>query len=114
MKFNSAAVGVLFLALAAGCGDSDSAKSEPGDHAAYGARPCATWFAYMGYEDRFAGADWLLRNTIAEHGIERDMSPDLMTIEKFMDGITEACSQTSSETLLETVADDLFTASEDF
>ncbi|MEU8700080.1 hypothetical protein AB0C61_20910 [Streptomyces sp. NPDC048680] len=67
----------------------------------------------MGDEDRFVGAEWLLRKVMAANGTEEDVGSDSMTVEQFMDGITEACGQAAMDTRLETVADDVFAANED-
>ncbi|MFE7238227.1 hypothetical protein [Streptomyces sp. NPDC057580] len=64
--------------------------------------------------DRFDGAKELLLNAKAADGTDGDVDPDGGTIEQFADGMTEACRQTSTDTLLATVADDLFAANEDF
>ncbi|MFD7717276.1 hypothetical protein [Streptomyces sp. NPDC059814] len=67
----------------------------------------------MGDEDRFVGAEWLLRKVMPADGTEGDGGSDSMTVEQFMDGITEACGQASMDTRLETVAGNVFAANED-
>ncbi|MDX2390956.1 hypothetical protein NJL88_12965 [Streptomyces sp. DK15] len=67
----------------------------------------------MDVEDRFLGAEWLLRKAMAADGTEGDVDPDLSTVDQFMNRITEACEQASIDTRLATVAKDLFAENED-
>lgn len=111
MKAGRAVVVGLLMVLAVGCGEEDSADSGT---AAYGARSCATWLSNMDDSELLDGAKEMLLNAKAADGTEGDVDPDGSTIEQFRDDMTEACRQTSTDTLLATVADELFAADEDF
>jgi hypothetical protein len=104
----------VVAALATGCGsDSDDGGSKDSS-VSYGAQSCSDWAGRLGDGERWDAAEGLLIQAKGTDGTKGDRAPATSSIEAFEKGLTDACDQGSSDDLLATVADDLYSSDRAF
>lgn len=107
-------VAAVAVAVAAtGC-SSGSGGDGKGSSVAYGAQSCSDWTGRLSSDERWDAAEELLVQAKATDGTEGDRAPATSSIKAFEQGLTEACDSGSSDDLLASVADDLYSANAAF
>jgi hypothetical protein len=107
-----AAVATVCAATACSSGSGDGSSKDAS--VSYGAQSCSDWTGRLGDSERWDAAEELLTSAKGTDGTEGDRAPATSSIEAFEKGLTDSCDRGSSDDLLATVADDLYSSDRAF